>query len=131
MIVPLIKNQISIYIVTKRHHFLLLLIFLLSLMALFFSTEVKTVVFKHTALDSIGHFIGFFCLSLLLNYILKFPLLVTTCCLALYAVLSEVGQDYLGFRNGEFRDVVADIIGILSFAFLKCFYSYYWRKTSQ
>jgi VanZ family protein len=43
-------------------------------------------------------------------------------------VLSEVGQYYLGFRNGEFRDIIADVIGILSFAAVQWFYSFYWRK---
>jgi len=117
--------------VKRRHHFLLVLLALLSLIALFFFTEVKAVVFKHTQIDSIGHFCGFFCLSFLLNYILKFPLLITVLCLTLYAVLSEVGQYYLGFRNGEFRDVIADVLGVLSFASLQYLYSYYWRKTAQ
>jgi|TARA_B110000090_G_C13312077_1_gene420004 VanZ family protein len=117
--------------VKRRHHFLLLLLALLSLIALFFSTEVKAVVFKHTQIDSVGHFFGFFCLSFLLNYILKFPLLITVLCLTLYAVLSEVGQYYLGFRNGEFRDVVADVIGVLSFVSLQYLYNYYWHKPSQ
>lgn len=118
----------SRYIVKRRYHFLPPLIALLSLFALFFSPEVTAFVFKHTQIDSIGHFFGFFCLSFLINYALKLPLLVTVTCLIFYAVLSEVGQYYLGFRNGEFRDIIADVIGILSFAAVQWFYSFYWRK---
>ena len=124
-------KKLSSCIVNKRHHFLLLLIVLLSLIALFFSAEVKAVVFKHTRLDSVGHFFGFFCLSFLLNYTLKSPLLVTVLCLIFYAVLSEIGQYYLGFRNGEFRDIIADVIGVISFATLQWLYNFYWRKTPR
>ena len=114
--------------VKKHHHFIFLLIVLLSLVALFFSTEVSAALLEHTKLDTIGHFIGFFCLSLLLNSIFKFPLFTTVACLTFYAILSEIGQYYLGFRNGELRDVVADILGILCFALLKSIYQRYWRN---
>ena len=114
----------------NRHHFLFLLIVLLSLVALIFSTDIRAVLFEHTKIDTIGHFIGFFCLSLLLNSIFKIPLLTTVFCLIFYAVLSEIGQYYLGYRNGEFRDVVADIVGILFFAILKWTYTVYWRKST-
>ncbi|MCJ8320824.1 MAG: VanZ family protein [Colwellia sp.] len=114
----------------NRHHFLFLLIILLSLLGLVFSNDIRILLFEHTKIDSIGHFVGFFCLSLLLNSIFKFPLLTTVICLVFYAALSEIGQYYLGFRNGEFRDFVADVVGILFFALLKWIYTVYWRKSS-
>ena len=114
--------------VTTRYHFLFILLFLLCLIALFFSAEVKIALFKHTQIDTVGHFIGFFFLSFLLNNFFKFPLLTTVACLIFYAALSEIGQYYLGFRNGEFRDFIADVVGVLMFAFLKWLYSLYWQK---
>ncbi len=120
-----LPTDLSEIIVKIRHHFLVALIAFLSLVALFFSAEVKAAFLAHTQLDSIGHFVGFFCLSLLLNAIFKFPLLTTIACLTFYAALSEIGQYYLGFRNGEFRDVVADVSGILFFALLKWLYTLY------
>ena len=112
----------------NRHHFLFLLIVLLSLCSLIFSNDLRTIIFEQVKIDSIGHFIGFFCLSLLLNSLLKLPLFNTVICLIFYAALSEIGQYYLGFRNGEFRDVVADILGVLLFTLLKWTYVVYWQK---
>lgn len=114
----------------NRHHFLFLLIVLLSLFALIFSTDIRALLFEHTKIDTIGHFIGFFCLALLLNSIFKIPLLTAIPCLIFYAALSEIGQYYLGYRNGEFRDVVADVVGLLFFALLKWGYTVYWRKST-
>lgn len=103
---------------------------MLSLIILVFSSDIRTLIFENTKMDTIGHFIGFFTLSLLLNSIFKLPLLNTITCLIFYAALSEIGQYYLGFRNGEFRDFVADVVGILFFALLKWIYTVYWRKSS-
>lgn len=75
--------------------------------------------YNATRIDSVGHFIGFFILAWVFNGVLKLSLLHTSVCLSLYAVASEIGQYYLGFRNGEFRDVIADMVGVVLFVVLK------------
>lgn len=114
----------------KRHHFLFLFITLLSLLAIIFVDPIRHFIFNLAKLDTLGHFISFFCLTLVLNSVFKFPLFNTAVSLSFYAALSEIGQYYLGFRNGEFRDVFADILGILFFVLLKKLYKRYWEKSS-
>lgn len=105
----------------KRHqHLLFLLLFLMCFIALFIFDDVRNLLFIHTKFDTIGHIIGFFCLTWLLHSLLKFPLFKIGICLIFYGALSELGQYYLGFRNGDFRGFIADIIGILFFVLLKC-----------
>ena len=48
--------------------------------------------------------------------------MTTALTLSFYAALTEIGQYYLGFRNGEFRDFVADVMGIIIFIFLYWLY---------
>ena len=92
------------------------------------SGEVRSIIFQYVKIDSIGHFIGFFSLTWLLSTMLKLPLLNLTLTLIVYSALTEVGQHYLSFRNGEFRDVVADTIGILSFMLIKWIIVVYGKK---
>ena len=92
------------------------------------SAEVRDIVFQFTKIDTIGHFISFFCLTWLLNSLLKFPLFNLGLCLVLYAALTEIGQYYLGFRNGEFRDFIADTFGIGVFVLIKWLIVVYGRK---
>ena len=101
-----------------RSAFFILLFIAVSLVV-FLSGEVRSVIFQYVKIDSIGHFIGFFSLTWLLSTMLKLPLLNLTLTLVVYSALTEVGQHYLGFRNGEFRDVIADTLGILSFMLIK------------
>ncbi len=106
----------------SRHYLLLVLTLLFSAIIYYAFSDYSEKIYQGTGLDSIGHFIGFFMLTWLLNGLLKVPLFNTTICLTFYAALSEIGQYYLGFRNGEFRDVVADVVGILLFIFFKWCY---------
>lgn len=110
------------------HHLLFFLIILVSALMLTLSEDVRSLVFQYTRIDSIGHFIGFFCLAWFLNSLLKFPLFNLALCLVLYSALTEVGQYYLGFRNGEFRDFIADIVGIGLFVVIKWAVVVYGRK---
>lgn len=77
---------------------------------------------RHIQLDSIGHIIGFFLLTAIFIAILNIKLYLTITCLLCYGALSELGQYYLGFRNGEVRDTLADFIGIG--LFLLCYFCY-------
>jgi VanZ family protein len=100
------------------------------LLCVAFFQPLRHFIFNLGKLDTIGHFISFFCLAIVTNSLLKFPLLPTTLALSFYASLSEIGQYYLGFRNGEFRDFVADVLGILFFVLLKLLYNKIWKKSS-
>jgi VanZ family protein len=110
------------------HHVFFFLLIVISSSLIFVSDEVRTVVFQFAKIDTIGHFIGFFCLTWLLSSILQLPLVNLTFCLIVYSALTEIGQYYLGFRNGEFRDFVADALGILTFMLIKWVVVVYGRK---
>ena len=85
-------------------------------------------VVESTRIDTIGHFIGFFLLTWLLTTFIKLPTSIAALTLVFYAAASEFGQAYLGFRNGEFSDFVADIIGVTCFIFILWCKSIYQRK---
>ena len=111
-----------------RHHYTFLLFVSGIILAISLSSDIRDFFFHHTRIDSIGHFISFFCLTLLLHSFIRLPLFNTMACLTFYAFFSEMGQYYLGYRNGELRDVVADILGICLFVLLKWVYIIYWKK---
>jgi len=110
------------------HHFLFFFALLLTAAALSFSPEIRDIIFKNTQVDTIGHCIGFFMLTWVLSSLVRLPLQPLIVALIAYAALSEIGQYYLGFRNGEVKDFVADVIGILLFAFLKWLWLVYGKK---
>ena len=83
------------------------------------------VIFRSPQIDTIGHFIGFFVLSWLSSSVIKLSFLTTFVTLSFYAGLSELGQYYLGFRNGEFSDFFADVAGISLYILLKVAYLRY------
>lgn len=111
--------------VKARHHFTFFILIFICAVLLFFSSElllpsaIKKLVFRSPQIDTIGHFIGFFVLTWLVTSILKFSLMSTFFTLSAYGALSELGQYYLGFRNGEFSDFYADIAGISFYLLLK------------
>jgi len=117
--------------VKARHHLLFFILLIIAATLLFFSselllpTELKNAVFRSPKIDTIGHFIGFFVLAWLMHSLLKTTLALTFFTLSLYGALSELGQYYLGFRNGEFSDFFADVAGISFFILLKTLYSFY------
>ena len=114
-----------------KHHLIFFIIILTCAILLFFSSElllpeaIKKLVFRSPQIDTIGHFICFFILTWVVSSILKFSLINTFLTLSFYAALSELGQYYLGFRNGEFSDFFADIVGISLYLLLKFSYLKY------
>lgn len=117
--------------IQKNHYRLFVLFLCIIIAASFLLPELTSAVITQIKIDSIGHFISFFCLSIVLNALFKFPLAITVVCLVFYAILSEIGQYSLGFRHGEIRDVFADITGIILYLVLKYFYFIYQKsKTS-
>jgi len=117
--------------VKARHHFLFFILLIIAATLLFFSrelllpTELKNAVFRSPQIDTISHFIGFFVLAWLMHSLLKTTLALTFFTLSFYGALSELGQYYLGFRNGEFSDFFADVAGISFLILLKALYSFY------
>lgn len=93
-------------------HLFLSLLLVLCLEVLFLSYDVKVQSFLFPKVDSVGHCVGFFFLTWILNTLIKSSILNLVLCLVLYSALTEIGQHYLGFRNGEFRDFIADTLGI-------------------
>lgn len=113
----------------SQQHLLLLLIFLLATIFIsVISHDLKAIIFRSTQIDSIGHLIGFFMLAWFLHGVFKFPVLTLSVCLIFYAALTELGQLYLGFRNGEVSDFIADLVGILLFVFIKWLKIVYGKK---
>lgn len=111
------------------HHILFFLTLILVAVALSFSTELREIILENTQIDTIGHCIGFFILTWVLSSFAKLPTQPLVFSLIAYAALSEIGQYYLGFRNGEIKDFVADVIGILLFGFLKWLWLVYGKKS--
>jgi len=122
---------LKLLFVKARHHLLFFIILIVAAILLFFSsalflpTELENAVFRSPQIDTIGHFIGFFVLAWLLHSVLKITLLSTLLTLSFYGALSELGQYYLGFRNGEFSDFFADIAGVAFFISLKMLFLAY------
>ena len=101
------------------HHKLFVIALVLLSLSLALLPEFQKLVFRHAQLDTIGHFIGFFCLTWLIVSVAKLPFLPSTVALICYAGFSELGQYYLGYRNGEVSDFIANTLGILLFVALK------------
>lgn len=111
-----------------KRHFPLFLLCVGSVMffgSYFVFEEVRAIIVRGTQLDSIGHIVSFFLLTSLVIGVAKLPLVNSIITLSLYAALTELGQYYLGFRNGEVSDFFSDLFGIALFMFLKlCFAQY-------
>jgi VanZ family protein len=97
-----------------------LLIVLISLLIflplLLMPNDLKMAVLDKIQIDTVGHIIGFFGLTLILVRLIKLPLVNTVICLFFYSALTELCQYYLGFRSGEFFDFIADVVGVSLFA---------------
>lgn len=105
----------------KNHHLLLFFCFIFIALILSFVPGFSQQIVENTRIDTIGHFIGFFLLTWLLTSLAKLPTSIAAITLVFYAAASEFGQAYLGFRNGEFSDFVADIVGVGCFIFVLWF----------
>ncbi|XQW84364.1 VanZ family protein [Thalassotalea piscium] len=98
---------------------IILVLFIVSISAYFLVDDLRVIISRGTQIDSIGHLTSFFLLTWLLNGIAKFPLINCMLTLSFYAALTELGQYYLGFRNGEISDFFADLVGIALFSILR------------
>ncbi len=111
-----------------RYHFIFFICTIIFVISLFFSTELSFLIslrhflFYTIKIDTFGHFISFFLLTWVLHSLLKFHLPTLIFTLIIYGGLTELGQLYLGFRNAEFNDFLADISGVLFFTLLKFSY---------
>lgn len=104
----------------KKLRLILLFIFIVIIVSTIISAlQTPNNIFTQIGIDTWGHFISFFFLTWLLHSLCKIALINTSICLLFYGALSEVGQHYLGYRNGEFLDFIGDAAGILLFILLK------------
>jgi VanZ family protein len=116
----------------SRYHLSILAIIVTLFFCLYFSLDgFRRIVFRSTEIDSIGHIISFFALAWVLHSILKLPLLNTMLTVAFYGALTELGQYYLGFRNGELSDFISDIIGVTLFGIIRWSILMYRNRSSQ
>lgn len=105
----------------KNHQLLILFwVSLFSFLCLQYPLDELLELFKrHVRVDTIGHFLGFFILAWVIHSLINISLFKTALIITVYAVLSELGQFYLGYRSGEINDTIADITGVLFFILIK------------
>lgn len=101
--------------------FPLLFIISTALLLLLFP-ELKTALYRSAEIDSYGHLFSFFCMAWVFHSVLGLNLTTTSLGLIFYGGLTEIGQYYLGFRNGEWSDFVANTLGILLFTIMATVY---------
>ena len=89
---------------------LVIILTIMLLTAVFF--EPQLVIEQSLQIDTLGHFLGFYCLTWFLHKNLSLPLFNICLCMIFYGAVTEIGQMYLGFRKGEISDFVADVVGI-------------------
>nr|WP_210147114.1 VanZ family protein [Shewanella sp. WXL01] len=81
------------------------------------------VTFQH--MDKVGHLGSFFALSYLAYYAFKPKWYILTSILTLYAILIEVIQSQLPYRNASVDDVAADLLGVgLFYVCLKIYHMF-------
>jgi len=110
---------------------ILLIVVSLAILVGVAKSDVNTFLTRLTRLDSIGHIIGFFLLAWFLFATLKLSTINLSICLVFYGALTEIGQVYLGFRNGEVSDFIADIIGISLFVLMRWAIMIYSNKETK
>lgn len=114
----------------KKPHLILLYIFIVIFITMVVGAyQNSDSVLNSIKIDTWGHFISFFALTVLLHSLFKIELLNTGICLIFYAAASELGQFYLGFRNGEMSDFIADVVGVVLFMFMKWMWLVYGKNT--
>lgn len=87
--------------------------------------------FRFPQIDTIGHFTSFFLLTWFVHSLLKISLGRTIITLMLYGALTEFGQHFLVYRQGDITDYIADVFGILFFALLKFLYTLVKKKMTK
>lgn len=100
---------------TLRNHYLITFLLTLAVYGVvYFSSPVEwqSVLFR---LDKVGHFWGFFFLSMIVFKLINLAKRYLMICLILYSGGTELGQEFLGFRNGTFQDFYADAAGVIAF----------------
>jgi len=120
--------------VKARQHYYFFITVIIITISLLFAHEflpdfLRRRIFQLPAIDTIGHLTSFFILTWVSHSIIKLSLALAVPLLIFYGALTEVGQSFLGFRNGEFGDFLADVVGIFLFVLTKWLYHFFVRKT--
>lgn len=117
----------------RQHYYFFISVIIITITLLFahefLPDLIRRRIFQLPAIDTLGHLTSFFILTWVSHSIIKLSLTVAVPLLIFYGALTEVGQSFLGFRNGEFGDFLADVVGIFLFVLAKCFYLSFVRKT--
>jgi VanZ family protein len=97
-----------------QQRLIVLLFFISAIILLTFAFfDPQRIINQILEIDFIGHFIGFYLLTWFLHKQLSLPLINIGICLIFYGAVTELSQLYLGFRNGEVSDFIADAFGVL------------------
>ncbi|TYK65939.1 VanZ family protein [Colwellia echini] len=116
-----------------RQHTYFFITVIVILIALLFAHEllpddIRKRIFKFPTIDTIGHLTSFFILTWVSHSVIKLSLPFCIPLLIFYAALTEVGQSFLGYRNGELNDFFADVVGIGLFVLAKWLYVKFFRQ---
>ena len=119
----------------RQHYYFFITVTIVTIL-LFFALgflpdTLRKAIFQFPAIDTIGHLTSFFILTWVSHSVIKLSLPICVPLLIFYGALTEVGQSFLSYRDGELGDVIADIIGILLFVLTKWLYLNVFRKTDS
>lgn len=118
----------------RQHYYFFITVIIASILLLcaheFLPNTLRKSIFQFPAIDTIGHLTSFFILTWVSHSVIKLSLPVCVILLSFYAALTEVGQSFLGYRNGEAGDFVADVVGIILFVLAKQLYRRFYQKNS-
>ena len=97
----------------------------------FLPDPIRQRIFYFPAIDTIGHLTGFFILTWVSHSIIKLSISLCIPLLIFYAALTEIGQYFLAYRNGDVGDFIADVVGICLFVLAKWLYRYFFRRNTK
>jgi VanZ family protein len=116
----------------RQHYYFFITISIISILLLFahefLPDPLRKRLYQFPEIDTIGHLTSFFILTWVCHSIIKLPLFICLPLLIFYGALTEIGQSFLGYRNGELGDFIADIVGISLFVLTKWLYLRFFRK---
>ena len=116
----------------RQHYYFFTAVIFVSTLLLFAHEFLPDVlrkrIFQFPEIDTIGHLTSFFILTWVSHSVIKLSLPLCIPLLVFYGALTEIGQYFLGYRNGELGDFIADIFGISLFVLAKWLYITLFRK---
>ena len=107
----------------RQHYYFFITVIIITI-SLLFAHEflpdlLRRRIFQLPAIYTIGHLTSFFILTWVSHSIIKLSLALAVPLLIFYGALTEVGQSFLGFRNGEFGDFPPNLRGLSKYLALR------------